>query len=435
MNKEVFLIALILSSSIAPNLRFNGVDANPNVIRVPQDYPLIQEAINAANPGDTISVSSGTYHEHIVINKTLTLIGAGRSTTFIDANKTDSVVTIEANNVTLRGFTIQNGLGEGIIISGFNQSTISDNAIILNGYDGLYIENSTGNTIRNNIISNNAVNTELAGVDLYSSDSNTISNNTITLQEKGISAESSNNNTICDNTILENTVGVSLYLCNNSVFYHNNFVDNEYLQVENYYMSSNNWDNGYPFGGNYWSDYHGTDYYTGPKQNQAGSDGIGDTPYVIGANNVDRYPLMSRYGKAIEDITPPTISITSPVNGFEVKSSNITASWTGSDEDSGINYYEITLDSGPWINVGTDTTYTYTGLGDGSHIIGIKAIDKAGNTAQETVKFTVNTSPLFGPGYVEEEAIIATILIVAVLGTAVYLLKIRSKSKTKTKPS
>ena len=53
------------------------------------------------------------------------------------------------------------------------------------------------------------------------------------------------------------------------------------------------WDDGYPSGGNYWSDYNGTDFYSGTNQNVTGSDGIGDTSYIIDVNNVDRYPLMS----------------------------------------------------------------------------------------------------------------------------------------------
>jgi len=431
MNKEVFLIALVFSLLITSNVLLNEAVANPNAIRVPQDYPLIQEAIDAANPGDTIYVASGTYYESLVIDKTLTLIGVDKSTTVIDGNKTDTVVTIEANNVTLIGFTIQNGSGEGILISGFNQTTISDNAIILNGFDGICLENSTDNTIKNNIISNNALKIELGGIGLYGSDRNIISNNTITFQPRGLWAESCNNNTIYDNTILKNNVGVELYLCNNSVFYHNNFIDNAYLQVDSY-MSLNTWDNGYPFGGNYWSDYHGTDSYNGTDQNQPGSDGIGDTPYVIDVNIVDRFPLMTRYGKVTEDITPPTISIKSPSNGSEVKSSTITVSWTGSDNGSGINYYATKLDDDSWIPVGTNTTYTFTGLVDGSRTIAVKAFDKTGNTNQDTVSFMVNTSPLFGPGYVEE-AVIAMITIVAVLGTAVYLLKIKKKSK-KTNP-
>ena len=41
------------------------------------------------------------------------------------------------------------------------------------------------------------------------------------------------------------------------------------------------WDKGEV--GNYWSNYNGTD---------ANSDGIGDTPYIIDANNIDHYPMM-----------------------------------------------------------------------------------------------------------------------------------------------
>jgi len=55
----------------------------------------------------------------------------------------------------------------------------------------------------------------------------------------------------------------------------------------------NVWDNGYPSGGNYWSDYNGTDMYGGSYQNETGSDGIGDTPYVINEKNRDNYPLMN----------------------------------------------------------------------------------------------------------------------------------------------
>jgi hypothetical protein len=48
----------------------------------------------------------------------------------------------------------------------------------------------------------------------------------------------------------------------------------------------NSWDAGYPFGGNYWSDYDGGD---------SDGDGIGDTPYYIDEGNVDHYPLMGLF--------------------------------------------------------------------------------------------------------------------------------------------
>jgi len=45
------------------------------------------------------------------------------------------------------------------------------------------------------------------------------------------------------------------------------------------------WDNGYPSGGYYWSDYNGTDSYSGPYQDLTGSDGIGDTPRALSCLN------------------------------------------------------------------------------------------------------------------------------------------------------
>jgi hypothetical protein len=53
------------------------------------------------------------------------------------------------------------------------------------------------------------------------------------------------------------------------------------------------WSDGYPSGGNYWSDYTGKDLKSGPYQNVTGSDGIGDTPYIIDAANIDPYPIVA----------------------------------------------------------------------------------------------------------------------------------------------
>jgi hypothetical protein len=67
--------------------------------------------------------------------------------------------------------------------------------------------------------------------------------------------------------------------------YHNNFINNIH-QVGNVTVSEVAWDDGYPSGGNFWSDYAGTD---------DNDDGIGDTPYAINTNNTDNYPLMLPY--------------------------------------------------------------------------------------------------------------------------------------------
>jgi len=61
------------------------------------------------------------------------------------------------------------------------------------------------------------------------------------------------------------------------------------------YNSTNVWDNSYPSGGNYWSDYTDVDLDSGPHQNILGSDGIWDHPFVIDENNTDNYPLVKPY--------------------------------------------------------------------------------------------------------------------------------------------
>jgi parallel beta-helix repeat protein len=87
------------------------------------------------------------------------------------------------------------------------------------------------------------------------------------------------------NNVTNNGEGVELDSSSGNSIYHNNFINNtlQTLISESY---TNAWNESYPSGGNYWSDYNGTD---------ANHDGIGDTPYIIDANNTDHHPLMTPY--------------------------------------------------------------------------------------------------------------------------------------------
>jgi len=79
----------------------------------------------------------------------------------------------------------------------------------------------------------------------------------------------------------------------NNTIYHNNFIDN-IVQADIYPPHSgyaNVWDDGYPSGGNYWSDYE--DRY--PDAEEIDESGIWNTPYVIDANNRDNYPLVPEF--------------------------------------------------------------------------------------------------------------------------------------------
>ncbi|WXG41878.1 MAG: Ig-like domain-containing protein [Candidatus Freyarchaeum deiterrae] len=92
------------------------------------------------------------------------------------------------------------------------------------------------------------------------------------------------------------------------------------------------------------------------------------------------------------DTTLPTVTITSPTNGALFNTSSVTVNWTGYAY-SGINYYEVKLDGGTFGSVGTNTSYTFTSLSDGSHTVYVRAWSLVGNNATASVSFNVDTIP------------------------------------------
>jgi len=303
------MLVLLLVNPLMLSYDIRPVKAQPTTIRVPEDYPAIQEAINAATPGDTISVSNGTYYEHITVNKSLTLAGESRCTTIIDGSLNGTIIELVADNVQLSEFTIRNGKRGILIHSGGN--TLSHNNITMNEFEGVAVENSIGNVVANNMIgfngedgiymintSNTALLSNLiasnnwTGVHIEASSSDIIYNNTLCNNTIfGLRLDDSTNMSVVGNTLYWNAkAGVNFFNLTNSPFHHNNFLNStEQIDSDD---SLNCWDDGYPSGGNYWIDYHDTDSYSGQGQDETGSDGIGDVAYVnIDNVNQDNYPL------------------------------------------------------------------------------------------------------------------------------------------------
>jgi parallel beta-helix repeat protein len=163
---------------------------------------------------------------------------------------------------------------------------------------GIMFGSTINSTITNNIINNNS-----RGIYLTKSNNNTIRGNYITNNGHGIWLYDSSNNNIVGNYIATNRNGTSIMLSpfmptsSNNLIYHNSYINNTkqiYIVPPGFAIPDaiNNWDNGVE--GNYWSDYAGVDN---------NGDGLGDSPYVIDANNQDNYPLVA--------------SIISPIYGFD----------------------------------------------------------------------------------------------------------------------
>ncbi|MEM3628627.1 MAG: NosD domain-containing protein [Candidatus Bathyarchaeia archaeon] len=241
-------------------------------------------------------------------------------------------------NVTVRNTLIIN-FYYGVCVDGVYTDKIfpADCCIIrnfmTNNVLGVYLR-----FVSNNIIINNSIIKNARGIHLSDSTYNTISSNNITKFEYGIDLWGSSNNTIINNNVIgEYGLGFYRGSSHNRIF-HNNLVNSHNVHGSEFL---NIWDNGYPSGGNYWSDYEGVDNYSGPSQDQPGSDGIGDTPYIIDDYNKDRYPLMKPqapfpfivtgpiYVRADGSIDPPDAPISTVDNVTYVLTNNIMSSADG----------------------------------------------------------------------------------------------------------
>jgi parallel beta-helix repeat protein len=241
---------------------------------------------------------------------------------------------VNSSNVNVRNLNLTDN-GQGIL-SAFSINSTITNVTVSNCACGIHLVGTSGNFVVNstimnneygimdqaggNIIQYNNMTDNLNAIKLHYSSNSLVTENTIEGNYKGIVVGDGRNNIITHNLITNNSQGIGLVeaynnaitantITNNdyalafalsnegNIITHNNFINNT-QNVDSNYGTSHllcTWDSGYPTGGNYWSNYNGTDLYSGPFQNEPGPDGIGDSPYTIDENNTDNYPFTEPY--------------------------------------------------------------------------------------------------------------------------------------------
>ena len=417
--KLFFVLVLLLVVAWIP-----GVSAAQ--INVQGDYSTIQAAIDDAEPGDTIVVAAGTYHEAVVIDKQLTLTG-GDDWPVIDGTglggSTD-IVTITADGVRFEGFDVRNAGGSGVVVESQNAeivgnrlsnnavaginlngasdapvsgTTISANEVTNNPWYGIrlrYADNNviSGNTASSNgevwgdgygisllyananVISENIVmDNNYFGVQIADSQDNEISKNTIRqcglgFDGAGIYLDSADNTTVTRNTLNGNDYGVYLYGAGQSTpnkFYLNSFLNSESDHVDKI-SSTTFWESPseitYIYDGSQYTNYTGN-YWDTYTDSDANGDGIWDYYFSPSSFNYDWYPLVEGQASYITGGSDTTPP--GPVTGLrETATTPDSVTWEWTDPiDADFSVVKVYLYGVFQADVNAGTeTYQATGL-------------------------------------------------------------------------
>ena len=222
----------------------------------PNNYTSIQNAVNDAVDGDTVFVydDSSPYNEHVLVNKSIILIGEDKNTTLIEGN--EGILKLRADNITISGFTIKREShgGIGIDIGGVGHIVIIQN--IITNYDSIYGNSAHDISITENIfnadyartgiwldncnsviVSNNFINSyHIVGLNLECCKDIQIFNNEIRSNWCGIYEDGTSHDTqIFNNYLANNNYGINIYISNLKLY-------NNTIEKNNYGLVCGGWE-------------------------------------------------------------------------------------------------------------------------------------------------------------------------------------------------
>jgi parallel beta-helix repeat protein len=304
-----------------------------NVIEYNQAGITLQYSLNTKVRGN--QVSANAHEGMLLVDSPNSDVSAN---TVLD-NGWEGLSFQNSGKGTMNANVVYHNARYGIWLQDSPQATILNSNVSSNTDDGIYVRGSDNVRILNSVMNGNGN----AGCRLYLTNLATLAQNNITNNREGVRIFLANNNTMNDNRLSKNIEsGVNIYSSTGNKLYHNNFINNT-VQNAKVLNASIVWDDGYPSGGNYWSDYVGLDLYWGSKQDQPGGDGIGDKSYIIDSENKDKYPLMTPtrfHDLALEKLVLPSnevyvgwafsVNVTVKNVGGYVENASVSAYYGGS---------------------------------------------------------------------------------------------------------
>jgi parallel beta-helix repeat protein len=266
-----------------------GTFPQPTAIQASSSSVRISNFTIENNNAYGVGIATGGIEALIIgntINSQTAISDAGISTTITEntiSGYTYGIRCLFRNaNVTNNNFPYSSTYA--IALESSSNNVIYGNKIA--GYPegyGIFIKGDS------NIIVNNTITGKSDGITVWSGTNNIINSNLITqCSGIGLRIDRGVNNTFSSNTVKNCKTGAGItQFGNDNTYYGNLFLNNvQQVIIETVSPVSNFWDNGRE--GNYWGDYS----IKYPNATEVDSSGIGNTPYVIDANNIDHYPLI-----------------------------------------------------------------------------------------------------------------------------------------------
>jgi parallel beta-helix repeat protein len=178
----------------------------------------IQAAVDSANPGDTVYVPPGVYHEEVTVAKPNITIRGTRAAILDGTGSMDDGIHVASSTPGARldgfhldGLTIRNYLENGVFLDRVDNFTIANGSYDDNEEYGIYPSHSTNGLVEGN----RASGAEDAGIYIGQSDSVVIRNNQSTGNLVGIEIENSTHVAAIDNLARDNSAGIAVILLPN----------------------------------------------------------------------------------------------------------------------------------------------------------------------------------------------------------------------------
>lgn len=304
-----------------------GATVTPSTALAPHD-PIFIDGDAAFTAANGVTSGSGTSQDPYVI-----------SGWDISAAEADAIyVTATTASFVVRDVYLHSGLlkqtwppGRGVVFDSMangrvENATFSYNwvdvdashstGIVLSGNRfngsnyGIHYQDTPGILLTGNVIVNattgvegtgsaTIVNNRITGGDtgMYLvDDQGTITSNRVEYATTGMEILGANTvASVFGNNLSRDGTGIHVWGQTNVRLFHNNFLYDRIPAIDDRAYGED-WDDGYPSGGNYWTDYTGADQCSGVYQDVCPDpDGIGDVPYLVDSDTRDFYPLMQPF--------------------------------------------------------------------------------------------------------------------------------------------